>query len=216
MAYNWKQTAKTIWSILVGDLGEIATAGIMGNLIVESAYTLRGFQKQGDYSQSRTASKTYTKNVSNGTISRDTFIHDSIGYGLAQWTFYTLKDDLYNYWSEASTVASIGNTAMQAKFLLWHLKNKYQGVYNNLLKAEGVRDATNIFLDEYERPRDPEATREERYNMSVEAYNYCQGVTPDPDPPDPPDPDPKPPTPQKRKPMNFIYYMPPWWRSYLR
>ena len=216
MSYNWKQTAKTIWSILVGDLGEIATAGIMGNLIVESAYTLRGFQKQGDYSQSRTASKTYTENVSNGTISRDTFIHDSIGYGLAQWTFYTLKDDLYNYWSEASTVSSIGNTAMQAKFLLWHLKNKYQGVYNNLLKAEGVRDATNIFLDEYERPRDPEATRDERYNMAVEAYNYCQGVTPDPDPPDPPDPDPKPPTPQKRKPMNFIYYMSPWWRGYLR
>ena len=216
MAYNWKQTAKTIWAILVGDLGEIATAGIMGNLIVESAYTLRGFQKQGDYSQSRTASKTYTENVSNGTISRDTFIHDSIGYGLAQWTFYTLKDDLYNYWSEASTVSSIGNTAMQAKFLLWHLKNKYQGVYNNLLKAEGVRDATNIFLDEYERPRDPEATRDERYNMAVEAYNYCQGVTPDPDPPYPPDPDPKPPTPQKRKPMNFIYYMSPLWHSYLR
>jgi hypothetical protein len=216
MAYNWKQTAKSIWAILVGDLGEIATAGIMGNLIVESASTLRGFQKQGDYSQSRTASKTYTENVSNGTISRDTFIHDSIGYGLAQWTFYTLKDDLYNYWSEASTVSSIGNTAMQAKFLLWHLKNKYQGVYNNLLKAEGVRDATNIFLDEYERPRDPEATRDERYNMAVEAYNYCQGVKPDPDPPDPPDPDPKPPTPQKRKPMNFIYYMPPWWRGYLR
>ena len=74
MAYNWKQTVKTIWGILVGDLGEIATAGIMGNLIVESAYTLRGFQKQGDYSQSRTASKTYTKNVSDGTISENTFV----------------------------------------------------------------------------------------------------------------------------------------------
>ena len=51
MAYSWKDNAKLIWSILVGDLGEVATAGIMGNLRKESII-LYGFQKQGDYSQS--------------------------------------------------------------------------------------------------------------------------------------------------------------------
>lgn len=213
MSYNWKDTAKIVWAVLVGDLGEVATAGILGNLILETAQSLRGFQKQGDLTQSRSASKQYTNNVSNNIISKDTFVNDSIGYGLAQWTFYALKEDLYNYWSEASAVSSIGNTKMQAQFLLWHLKNKYNGVYDSLLKSDGVRDATNIFLDQYERPRDPEATREQRYKYAVQAYEYCKGTTPDPDPPEPPEPpEPQPPTPSTRKPMSFIFWGKPYWK----
>ena len=210
MAYSWKDNAKLIWSILVGDLGEVATAGIMGNLRKESII-LYGFQKQSDYSQSRKPSINYANGVSNGTIASNTFIHDSIGFGLAQWTYYSLKEDLYNYWKEASTVNSIGNTKMQAQFLLWHLKHKYQGVYNNLLQADGVRDATNIFLDQYERPADPESTREERYNYAVEIYEYCQGTSPDPDPPEPEPPTPTP-TPTFNSRLNYIFWVKPYWK----
>lgn len=211
MAYSWKDNVKLIWSILVGDLGEVATAGVMGNLRKEDPI-LYGFQKQGDLSQSRKPSINYTNNVTNGTISSSSFINDSIGYGLAQWTFWSYKEDLYNYWKEASTASSIGNTKMQAQFLLWHLKHKATSVYNNLLKADGVRDSTNIFLDQYENPRDPEATREERYQYAVEIYEYCQGTSPDPDPPEPEPPSPPSPTPTFNSRLNYIFWGKPYWK----
>lgn len=40
----------------------------------------------------------YTKAVDNGTYTN--FIHDSAGYGLAQWTYLSLKEDLYNLCKE--------------------------------------------------------------------------------------------------------------------
>ena len=42
--------------------------------------------------------KQYTKAVDNGTYTN--FIHDSAGYGLAQWTYWSLKEDLYNLCKE--------------------------------------------------------------------------------------------------------------------
>jgi hypothetical protein len=40
----------------------------------------------------------YTKAVDNGTYTN--FIHDSAGYGLVQWTYWSLKEGLYNLCKE--------------------------------------------------------------------------------------------------------------------
>lgn len=202
--YSWKDNVKMIYAILSSELGSIAAAGILGNMRVECPI-LYGFQKQGDFTASRKASKTYTTNINNGTTSKDTFVHDSIGYGLSQWTYYTLKEKLYNYWKEASTADSIGNTRMQANYALWSLKNDYPSVYTALKQADSLRDATNIYLDDYENPAELEATREQRYNYAVEVFHYCEGVEPDPDPPEP---TPKPT--KKKKGMSLIYWGNPW------
>ena len=70
-----------------------ATAGIMGNLQKESG--LKSNNLQDSYNKKLGLSdEEYTKRVDNGTYSN--FVHDAAGYGLAQWTFLSLKQDLLN------------------------------------------------------------------------------------------------------------------------
>ena len=80
---------QTIWSMLVSAIGnEYGVAGLMGNLYAESG--LIPYRKQGDYTgYPYQPSLDYTNAVKNGTKSEYTFVHDSIGYGLAQWTSFS-------------------------------------------------------------------------------------------------------------------------------
>ncbi|MCM1296003.1 MAG: phage tail tip lysozyme [Muribaculaceae bacterium] len=212
MAYSWKDNVRSIFAILKAGLdnNEIATAGIIGNYRVECP-PLYGWQKQGDVGDPDFAkSMQYTANINSGKISKDTFVHDSIGYGLAQWTYYTLKDDLYEYW-KYSKVTSIGDTDMQARFQLASLANNYPALLKNLKAADGLREATELFLYGYENPADPDATKELRYQYAVAVLDYCTGTTPDPDPPTPVDPDPPDrPSPSFGSGGKWIYYMKPY------
>jgi len=67
----------------------------------------------------------YTKAVDNKTYNN--FIHDSAGYGLAQWTYYTRKQKLLNY--AQSNNKSIGDTEMQVAFLIKELKEDFSSIW---------------------------------------------------------------------------------------
>ena len=65
----------------------------MGNLKKESG--LQPNNLQDSYNKKLGLSdEEYTKRVDNGTYGN--FVHDAAGYGLAQWTFWSLKQDLLN------------------------------------------------------------------------------------------------------------------------
>ena len=86
---------------------------MMGNLFAESALSpinlQNTYEKKLGYSDS-----TYTTAVDNGTYTN--FIKDSAGYGLAQWTFWSRKQNLLNY--AKSKGVSIGDLNMQLEFLM--------------------------------------------------------------------------------------------------
>lgn len=48
------------------------------------------------------------------------FVHDSAGYGLAQWTYWSRKESLLNF--ARKTSASIGSLEMQLDFMIRELK----------------------------------------------------------------------------------------------
>ena len=86
---------RKIWDFFLEKLNNpIGVASLMGNLYVESK--LDPMYIEGSYRRKLgMTSEEYTKAVDNGTYSSSQFIHDSVGYGLVQWTYYTRKEGLY-------------------------------------------------------------------------------------------------------------------------
>ena len=103
-----------IWQFLKKQgFTDAGAAGMMGNLFAESALSpinlQNTYEKKLGYSDSA-----YTAAVDNGTYTN--FVKDSAGYGLAQWTFWSRKQNLLNY--AKSKGVSIGDLNMQLEFLM--------------------------------------------------------------------------------------------------
>ena len=155
-----------IWSILMENIGNpYGVAGIMGNLSVESG--LRANNLQDVYTAF--TDNGYTSVVDGGAYSRNRFINDEYGYGLAQWTHYSFKKELYDYVKARGY--SIGNAAAQTEYLLHSLKQPYYAsLLSELQNAGSVSEATLAFLLRYERPA--EQGLPARLHRTVEALRY--------------------------------------------
>lgn len=176
-----------IWAVVYNQIGnEYGTAALMGNLQAESGNI--PYRLQGDFSSDYYKSIRYTDNVDSGAIDRTTFINDSKGYGLAQWTYYSRKADLYDYWVN-SGASSIGDIGMQVSFLLYELQNSYGSVYIALVNATDIRTASDIVLTQFENPDDQsEAVKIARALNGTIIYNEEATGSPVPIPvPVPPD-----------------------------
>ena len=127
--------SKIIWDFLKKEgFSDFGVAGLMGNLDAESA--LRPNNLQDTYSKSLGLSDAeYTAKVDDGSYTN--FVKDSAGYGLAQWTYWSRKENLLNYAKEKKK--SIGDLEMQLEFLIKELKTSYtNSVYNILINATTV------------------------------------------------------------------------------
>ena len=103
-----------IWNFLKGKgLSDHGVAGLMGNLYAESG--LRPNNLQNSYEgKLGMADDEYTELVDHGTYTN--FAHDSAGYGLAQWTYWSRKEALLAY--AKAQGASIGDLEMQLGYLV--------------------------------------------------------------------------------------------------
>lgn len=141
---------KEIWDYLYSKIGnKYGVSALMGNLYAESGLNPinmeNHYEKKLGYND-----KTYTQAVDNGTYKN--FGKDSVGYGLAQWTWHTRKKKLLAFAQEKKT--SIGDLYMQLDFLINELQNSYKSVYNSLRKTTNIKDASNQVLFKFERPAD--------------------------------------------------------------
>ncbi|MBQ8699820.1 MAG: hypothetical protein IJ521_12650, partial [Schwartzia sp.] len=113
----------------------------------------------------------YTAAVDDG--SSGNFVHDKAGYGLAQWTYYSRKQNLLDY--ARTTGASIGNLAMQLEFL-WGEMQGYGSMMETLSGASSVLEASNAMLLDFERPADQsEAVQAKRAGFGQDFFNRYAG-----------------------------------------
>lgn len=140
--------AEYIWKWLWERIGNaFGVAGLMGNLQAESG--LRPNNLENRYaSASGWSDEGYTAAVDSGVITRDMF-QDGWGYGLAQWTYWSRKRDLYDYAKKRG--ASIGDLDMQLEYL-WAELGQYRSVLTTLLNARSVREASDAVLLDFEKP----------------------------------------------------------------
>lgn len=163
-------TDKEIWSYLRSKgLSEYAVAGIMGNIKAESAMRPNNVEDRSGISD-----EDYTASVDNGTYTR--FTSDAYGYGFCQWTFGTRKRNLLSF--AQSRGVSVGDPRMQLDFLVAELQAEYSGLYNTLLKAVTVAEASNAFLLNYERPASTiPAVQAYRAKLGMEFFNAYRDIT---------------------------------------
>lgn len=149
MALKGKTNEEKIWNYLYSKINnEYGVAGLMGNLKAESALNPINLQNTGNKRLNLTDEQ-YTSMVDNNSYTN--FVHDSIGYGLAQWTYYFRKQNLLNY--SRNRGVSIGDLEMQLDFLVEvELKIGYKKVWNTLVNASSVQEASDIVLTGFERP----------------------------------------------------------------
>lgn len=164
-----------IWNYLLNNIGnKFGTAGLMGNLYAESGLQPNNmenaYEKKLGYNDS-----SYTNAVDNGTYTN--FVHDACGYGLAQWTYHTRKQNLLNYAKAHNK--SIGDIDMQLAFLIQELNVNYPGVMNTLKNATSIREASDKVLKHFENPADQsDKVKEQRTTFGNNFYNKFNGIQP--------------------------------------
>lgn len=161
-----------IWTFLMSEISNpYGVAGLMGNIEAESTYISINLQ---DAYEKRLAftDRTYTDAVDSGIYSREMFIKDGAGYGLAQWTYPTRKAGLYDY-CKASNV-SIGSLFPQLGFMVDELRE--MGLIDKLKTAKSVKEASDLILTKYEMPADQsESVKDYRARKGLSVYSYYEG-----------------------------------------
>ena len=169
-------TAQTIWQYFRSKgLSEAGTAALMGNLYAESGLNPRLLEKGRLANMTTDRYNTELDNgtylYSNYTTTRDSFGHDSAGYGLAQWTYYSRKLALYDYAQKRGT--SLSDLNMQLDFLWQELSTSYPTVLSTLKTADSVKTASDIVLTQYERPANQDdSVKEKRANYGRAYFGY--------------------------------------------
>lgn len=177
---------QTIYNRLrAAGLTEAGALGFLGNWDCES--NCEPFRLQGDFSPYKNASHQYTKDVEDGSIPMYHFSHDSKGYGLAQWTYFSRKEDLYDFWQKSGK--ALDDCEMQTDFALYELstEGEYASVNQTVRTSNDLYECVSIICRQYERPY------YNNINQRFQAANRIKAEIdlnpePGPDPPVPPEP----------------------------
>ena len=150
-------------------LNPAALCGLMGNIFAESGLIPNNLQNSFEDKLGMN-DDAYTQAVDDGSY--DNFVHDSAGYGLAQWTYYSRKEGLLNFAKEKGV--SIGDMYMQMDYLWQELQNTIDIAKLNACST--VREASDIILHEFERPANQsEEVEIRRAGYGQEFYNKYYG-----------------------------------------
>jgi hypothetical protein len=141
-------SAQMIWNYFKSrGLSDNTIAGIMANLRAESGLNPTNLQNSYE-SKLGFTDASYTAAVDSGKYNN--FVHDKAGYGLVQWTYWSLKQALLNY--AKSKGKSIGDMNMQLDFLVKQLSEDYPSTWAKMTSASSPEEASTIMLKEFERP----------------------------------------------------------------
>ena len=161
-SYLWKRLKEAGYT-------DVAAAGILGNLKHESGLRPNNLQNAYEIKFGMTDEE-YTEKVNSGEYSFKQFVNDKAGYGLAQWTYYSRKQAMYN-----ACFPDIANLEKQTDYLIKEL-SWYTKLQEVLSKARTIRECSDAVLHLYECPGDQSERIELiRYNYAVEIFNRQTG-----------------------------------------
>lgn len=166
-----------IWNYFIEKIGNAyGVAGLMGNLQAESNFQCNNLENSYEDRLGFT-DETYTTAVDNGTYSKNSFVNDNAGYGLAQWTYYTRKQALYEMYKSGG-YSSISSVDLACDYLWYELQNDFSGVLSVLKSATSISQASNKVLFDFENPADQsESVQAYRLELSTAIYNELKNNT---------------------------------------
>ena len=147
-----------IWNYLMSRINNaFGVAGLMGNMQAESGLKSTNLQNTYEKKLGMT-DDTYTNSVDNGSYTN--FVHDKAGYGLVQFTHYSLKQYLLDFAKKKGK--SIGDLEMQLDCVCTQLSEQYNSIWKALTSATSVKEASNVVLLQFERPADQSVSVQEK------------------------------------------------------
>lgn len=169
-----KNNDEKIWNYLKSKgFSDCGAAGVMANTQSESGNNPQNLQNTCEKKLGFTDA-TYTAAVDAGSY--DNFIRDSAGYGLCQWTFWSRKQGLLRF--AQAQKKSIGDLEMQLDFLLKELSEGYGSLLEKLRSASSVKEASDAFMLQFERPADQsEAAKNRRAICGQQLYDKLAAKT---------------------------------------
>lgn len=160
-------STRSIYNKLMSAINnEYGVCGLMGNLYAESGLRSNNLQNTSEKKLDLSDTE-YTARVDDGSYTN--FAHDSAGYGLAQWTYWSRKQNLLDYAHKVRK--SIGDEDMQVDFLINEIKG-YKTTWDALVNAKSIKDASDAVLTQYERPADQsDAVKNKRAEYGKNIYD---------------------------------------------
>ena len=151
-------STQSIYDALVASGMTIEGAcALMGNMEAESRMKSNIVQ----IGCSKLTDEQYTAAADNGLID---FVHDSVGYGLCQWTHWERKQRLLDFAKKLGV--SVGDEDMQVKFAIFEMKTYYNSTFSLLCSSNDLHYCTQFVCVNYEQPK---------YNNVGIRYMYAQG-----------------------------------------
>ena len=160
------ENEKIIWDFFKSKgLNDYACAGIVGNAFAESGLNPKNLE---DAYQNKLgmSDSTYTSAVDNGTYNN--FIYDCAGYGIFQFTYWSLKKGVLDY--ARQTNRSIGDLTMQLEYAWLEFERSYSNMLKMLRNATSVLEASNAVLLQFERPADQSVSAQNRRASYGQTY----------------------------------------------
>lgn len=150
-----------VYNYLIGQgFSAAGAAGIMGNLRQESGFLSNNVQNGMGYSD-----EDYVADIKSGKISREEFMNDGRGFGIAQWTYPTRKAKLYDTLGKDN----IDSLEGQLDFMYNEMGDDLK---NSMKSATDVNSATTKFHNVYERSADKSMSGRQSFAREVyDAYN---------------------------------------------
>ena len=139
-------------------------AGCTANILAES----RGIPNNVE-DRSPMSDEEYTAAVDNGSY--DGFCEDRLGYGLFQYTLPSRKEKYLSYFQGHGV--SIGDANTQFYFAAKEMREDYAFVWNVLTHTNDPYEAAYVMCMKFERPKNTEASAEQRGKSAKEIYERC-------------------------------------------
>lgn len=169
---------------------EAAALAVVGNFQCES--NCEPFRVEGDFSPYKTISKAYVQGVTDGSISRYTFSHDAKGFGLYQLTFWSRKEEYYDYWKASG--GKLDSAELQTRFAIKEMKRDFPNLWNYLTQTTDIFTACSRICREFERPAFNnidarfQAANRFKHELNLEEWKDGGGADPEPQPTPTPQP----------------------------
>lgn len=176
--FNYAQQVYQYLKTYIGN--DYGVSGLMGNLFAEShicPFVCQG-DSSGNYEDSYFATMDELRVMSSYQFERYHLSYvpsDQVGYSLAQWTTYSRKANYYNYCGQSL----LGDGQKSMEFLKMELQTSYPDVWQVLITATSIRQASNKVLFDFESPQDQsQAVQDLRASYSQEVYDDFSGLPP--------------------------------------
>lgn len=137
-------SAESIYKSLRAEgMSHAGACGMMGNMKAESSM-------QANIAQRGMTGLSDAEYTALFDRSPESCIHDGVGYGLCQWTFWTRKQALRQF--AGNWGVTVGAEDMQVSFAVRELKTDFPALWDHLCRTENTAEAAERICREFERP----------------------------------------------------------------